>query len=148
LAFLLRFDFNVPPPNLPHLLAGVCAFVPAKILAYYLLRLDRGWWRYFSIRDVARLALANVAGSAFGGLAVLWFAPPGFPRSVYFLDFMLCFGMTAGLRLAVRLAFEFSRLPNMSPGKRALIYGAGDAGVALLREIRQNPALCYEVIVL
>jgi FlaA1/EpsC-like NDP-sugar epimerase len=107
--------------------------------------LDRGWWRYVSIRDVARLAAANLAGSVFGCLALLGLAPEGFPRSIYVLDFLVCLGMTAGARVTVRLAFEFSRLPNLGTKKRTLIYGAGAAGVTLLREIHQNPALAYEI---
>jgi FlaA1/EpsC-like NDP-sugar epimerase len=146
LAFMLRFDFAVPAENRPHLLAALCVFVPAKIFAFYFFKMDRGWWRYASIRDVARLAAANLFGSVLAYLVLLWFAPQGFPRSIYFLDFMLCFGMTAGVCLAVRLTFEFSRLPNLGTTKRALIYGAGDAGVALLREIQQNPALSYEIV--
>jgi FlaA1/EpsC-like NDP-sugar epimerase len=146
LAFLLRFDFTVPAQYRPQLLAAFCVLVPAKIFAFYFFKMDRGWWRYASIRDVARLAVANLAGSVLGCLALLWLAPKGFPRSIYFLDFMLCFGMTAGVRLAVRLAVEFSRLPNLAARKRTLIYGAGDAGVALLREIQQNPALSYEIV--
>jgi FlaA1/EpsC-like NDP-sugar epimerase len=147
LAFILRFDFTVPPQYRPHLLAGLCLFVPAKILTFHFFKLNRGWWRYVSIRDVTRLAAANFTGSALGGcLGLLLLAPEGFPRSIYFLDFLLCFGMTAGARLAVRLMFEFSRLPNLGKKKRTLIYGAGAAGVALLREIHQNPALSYEIV--
>jgi FlaA1/EpsC-like NDP-sugar epimerase len=56
LAFLLRFDFTVPLQYRPYLLAGLCAFVPAKIFAFYFFKMDRGWWRYVSIRDVTRLA--------------------------------------------------------------------------------------------
>jgi FlaA1/EpsC-like NDP-sugar epimerase len=108
--------------------------------------LDRGWWRYTSIRDVTRLAAANFAGSALACLVLLCFAPQGFPRSIYFLDLLLCFGMTAGVRMTVRLIFEFSRLPNLGTNKRTLIYGAGDAGVTLLREINQNTALSYEIV--
>jgi FlaA1/EpsC-like NDP-sugar epimerase len=128
------------------LLAAFCVFVPAKVFAFYFFKLDRGWWRYASISDVTRIAAANFAGSVLGCLGLLWFAPDGFPRSIYFLDFLLCFGMTAGARLAVRLAFEFSRLPNTGAKKRTLVYGAGDAGVGLLREIHQNPALSYEIV--
>ena len=146
LAFLLRFDLSVPPRFWPYLLAGLCAWVPVKIVVFHFLKLDRGWWRYVSIRDLARLATANVIGSVAGYLLLALFAPRGFPRSVYFLDFLLCFGLTAGVRLAVRLVFEFSRSPNLSVRKRTLIYGAGDAGVTLLREINRNPALRYEVI--
>jgi FlaA1/EpsC-like NDP-sugar epimerase len=146
LAFILRFDFTMPLEYRPYLLTGLCVFVPAKVFAFYFFKLDRGWWRYVSIRDVTRLAAACFAGSVLGCLGLLWFAPAGFPRSIYFLDFLLCFGMTAGARLAVRLAFEFSRLPNRGTKKRTLVYGAGDAGVGLLREIYQNPALSYEIV--
>ncbi len=146
LAFVLRFDLIVPPQYGPHVLAGLYVWVPAKLLVFHFFKLDRGWWRYVSARDAARLAVANLVGSVLGCLLLLRFAPTGFPRSVYFLDFLLCFGMTAGVRLAVRLVVEFSRLPNLGAGKRTLIYGAGDAGVSLLREIHQNPALCHEVI--
>ncbi len=45
-----------------------------------------------------------------------------------------------------KTGFRISRLPDPGARKRTLIYGAGDAGVTLLREIHQNPALCYEVI--
>jgi FlaA1/EpsC-like NDP-sugar epimerase len=145
LAFLLRFDFSVPPLYWPHLLAALCVWVPVKVLVFHFLRLDRGWWRYVSIRDVARLAAANLAGSVFGCLALLGLGPEGLPRSIYVLDFLICLGMTAGARVTVRLAFEFSRLPNPGTKKRTLIYGAGDAGVTLLREIHQNPALAYEI---
>ena len=146
LAFILRFDFTVPPQYRPHLLAAFCVFVPAKVLAFHFFKLDRGWWRYVSIRDVTRVAAASFAGSALGCLGLLWFAPEGFPRSIYFLDFLLCFGMTAGARMAVRMVFELSRLPNLGTKKRTLICGAGDAGVTLLREIHQNPALSYQIV--
>jgi FlaA1/EpsC-like NDP-sugar epimerase len=145
-AFLLRFDFTVPAQERPHLLAAICVFVPAKIFAFYFFKMDRGWWRYASIHDVVRLVAANLAGSILGCFALPWLTPQGFPRSIYPLDFMLCLGMTAGVRVAVRLAYEFSRLPNLSVRKRTLIYGAGDAGVALLREVQQNPALSYEIV--
>src|ERR1019366_9048893 len=133
LAFLLRFDLSVPPQYWPHLLVALCAWIPIKVLVFHFLRLDRGWWRYVSVRDVVRLAAANLVGSVFGCVALLDFAPQGFPRSIYVLDFLVCFGMTAGARVIVRLAFEFFRLQNPGPKKRTLIYGAGDAGVTLLR---------------
>jgi FlaA1/EpsC-like NDP-sugar epimerase len=146
LAFLLRFDFSVPPQYRPHLLAALCVWVPVKVLVFHFLKVDRGWWRYVSIRDVARLAAANVVGSVFGCILLLALAPEGFPRSIYVLDFLVCLGMTAAARVIVRLSFEFSRVPNLGTKKRTLIYGAGDAGVTLLREIHQNPALAYQIV--
>jgi len=107
-AFLLRFDFAIPKEYRERLLAGLCIWVIAKILAFQLFRLDRGWWRYVSVPDLLRVGYANVAGSAFGGIGIWLFAPRGFPRSIYFLDFLVCFIATAGIRLAARVLFEFS----------------------------------------
>jgi FlaA1/EpsC-like NDP-sugar epimerase len=127
-------------------LTGLYVWIPVKVLVFRSLGLDRGWWRYSSVRDVVRVAAANFVGSVLASLALVWIVPKGFPRSIYILDFLLCLGMTAGVRLGVVLAVELSRLPNLNVCKRALIYGAGDAGVVLLREIQRNPALSYEIV--
>jgi len=145
-AYLLRFDFSIPPHYHRHLVAALCAWVLAKILVFRLLGLDGGWWRYSSVPDLLRVAAGNVFGSALGGIGLLILAPPGFPRSLCILDFLLCFLLTAGIRIAVRAVVESSRLPNGQEKMRTLIYGVSDAGVSLLREIRQNPALAYDVV--
>ena len=77
---------------------------------------------------------------------ILLFGPPGFPRSLYFLDFLLCFGATAGIRLAVRLVAEATAHADSSGAQRTLIYGAGAAGVMLLRESRGNAGLNFSVV--
>jgi len=145
-AFLLRFDFSIPRRFQQHLAYALCVWVLSKTVVFHLVGLDRGWWRYVSIPDLVRLAVGNVLGSALGGLTLMFVAPPGFPRSLYALDFLLCFLLTSLVRIAVRTLVEFSRLQNSQAKKRTLIYGAGDAGVSLLREILQNPALAYEVV--
>ena len=72
--------------------------------------------------------------------------PPGLPALHLFSGFHTLFRDDRGGPRGSGLAFEFSRLPNLSVRKRTLIYGAGDAGVTLLREIHQNPALSYEIV--
>jgi FlaA1/EpsC-like NDP-sugar epimerase len=145
-AFMLRFDFNIPSQYHPHLWFGLGLLVLAKILAFHALALDRGWWQYVSVPDLLRLSAANLAGSALGCAAILVFAPSGFPRSLYILDLLLCSILTAGARLSVRVVFEFSRQHNGGARKRTLIYGAGSAGMILLRELRQSPSLAYQLV--
>ncbi|MGQ9635774.1 MAG: polysaccharide biosynthesis protein [Bryobacteraceae bacterium] len=147
LAFTLRFDFHVPLLYLPHLSWALWIWPPFKLLVFELFGLNRGQWRYVSVHDLFRLGAANVAGSLAGAAAILCFAPRGFPRSIYLLDLLLCFLFTAGLRVVVRVLIEASRRPApTAPKSRALIYGAGEAGLVLLREIRGNPALPYAVL--
>jgi CoA-binding domain len=70
----------------------------------------------------------------------------GVPAIIYLLDLMICFLATAGVRVMVRMTAEAtSQGRNSATEKQTLVYGAGDAGVTLLREIQKNPKLPYRV---
>ena len=147
LAFALRFDLRVPPQCLPHFLWALAVWPVAKLAVFELLGLNRGGWRYASLDDLFRLGVANLAGSVVGAAGILWLAPVGFPRSLYLLDLLVCFLLTSGLRVGARIVVEAARHKSQSIAKsRTVIYGAGDAGVLLLREIRGNPGLPYNVL--
>ncbi len=147
LAFLLRFEFHVPARYVPYLWTALAIWVVTKQIVFYFFRLHRGWWRYVSIHDLMRLGLANVTASVVSGAVILLAGLTDFPRSLYILDGILCFGLTAGLRMVIRAVYEMGRdRVTRTDSRRTLIYGAGDAGVALLREIRYNPGLLYQPI--
>jgi len=145
-AFLLRFDLSIPEVHLKHLAFGLSVWLVAKSIVFRVAALDRGWWRYVSVVDLVRIGLGNFAGSALAYVVIRTLGPAGFPRSIYLLDLILCFLATSGLRLAARIAAEAcERGRTDAAARRTLIYGAGAAGVVLLREIRQNAALPYRV---
>ncbi len=146
-AFLLRFDFSIPAFYLRYLPYALAIWLPLKFVVFYAAKLDRGFWRYVSAIDLIRISVANLIASIIGYFLILWLAPPGFPRSLYVLDLMVCFIGTCGLRLLARVTSRLSSQSRDSkaPMKRTLIYGAGDAGVTLQREIRNNPRLAYRI---
>jgi FlaA1/EpsC-like NDP-sugar epimerase len=145
-AFLLRFDFGLPPAYLRHLAYALPIWVVVKAVVFRVANLDRGWWRYVSIADLLRIVIGNFAGSALSCIAILLFAPAGFPRSIYLLDLMICFLGTGGVRMLVRMIAEATmQARNPATERRTLIYGAGAAGITLLREIQKNPKLPYRV---
>src|ERR1035438_5853431 len=135
-AFLFRFEFAIPQQFLRHLYFAVVTWAVVKSLVFHLFGLHRGWWRFVSTPDLLRIASANITASLAGGLIILFFGPHGFPRSLYFLDFLLCFMATTGIRVAVRLLAEATANSNLKGAQRTLIYGGGTAGVMLLRESR------------
>jgi len=147
LAFLLRFDFIIPSDEYrAHLVYALPIWIVVKMVVFHVANLDRGWWRYASIADLLRIVIGNLAASALSCVAILFIAPGGFPRSIYLLDLMVCFLGTAGVRMMVRMAYEAaSHGPDAPAQKNTLIYGAGDAGITLLREIQKNPKLPYLV---
>jgi UDP-GlcNAc:undecaprenyl-phosphate GlcNAc-1-phosphate transferase len=65
----------------------------------------------------------------------------GFSRTVFAIDGVLMFVLLAGSRLAFRLFRQMLPAVGAQDGRRVLIYGAGDGGELLLRELRNNREL-------
>jgi FlaA1/EpsC-like NDP-sugar epimerase len=148
IAFLLRFDLVVPRDEMQRLQLGVAIALVAKMTVFHFLGIDGGWWRFTGITDVFRIFTANVAGSIFFTVGTATIVGRNFPCSVYLIDFLLCFLMFCGSRFSVRLYYELV-LSEVSSGtgiKGLLIYGAGAAGLNLVREIRSTPSLKYRLI--
>jgi FlaA1/EpsC-like NDP-sugar epimerase len=144
-AFLLRFDFSVPLVYRHDLFCALPIWVLVKIAVFHAAKLDRGLWRYVSVADLTRVAFGNCTASAISCIVILLIAPSGFPRSIYVLDLMACFLATSGLRVMVRVTVETALILQSRKivERRTLIYGAGSAGIVLVREIRNNPRLPY-----
>jgi FlaA1/EpsC-like NDP-sugar epimerase len=148
LAFELRFDGVLPAQYFHPMRVALCVWVVAKFACFIIGSVGRGSWRHASTHDKIRVVLADSAGSILGGLVIfLLLGPWAIPRSVYILDWLICCSLTLGGRLAVRVIFT-ARSRNRVEGEQAktLIYGAGDAGLALLEELRQNHTLMCDVI--
>jgi FlaA1/EpsC-like NDP-sugar epimerase len=147
-AFLLRFDFTVPAMDLRYLAYAGPIWIMVKVAVFRAGNLDRGLWRYVSMADVHRVALGNLIGSVVSCVVIIAVAPPGFPRSIFVLDLMVCGLATFSLRLTARILQErpIAGWTERLAGRKTLIYGAGDAGIILLKEIRNNPKLLYRVI--
>jgi len=146
LAFLLRFDFRLPPYEIPLLILAFIVWIPVKLTSFKLLGLDRRWARYVSLADLVRLTFSNLIGSFIGLVILLAIKHGEFPRSVYAIDFLLCVMLTAGLRVGVRVASESNRPRHPARNrKRTIVYGAGNAGASLLRDLHQDAALPYDV---
>ncbi len=148
LSFELRFDGLVPSRFIHPMWTALCIWVALKTTAFIVCRVSWDHWRHTSIYDGLRVILANSAGSIVGGSVIfLFFLPSRLPRSVYVLDWLVACLLTLSLRAAVRVVLT-TRMLNRPKGSltRTLIYGAGDAGLALIWELRQNETLKCNVI--
>jgi len=160
LSYLLRFEGNTPRIELVKLYATLPYIVPFKLVVFMSFGLYKGMWRYTSLVDLFKVFKATIASSAVIILAILFvYRFEGFPRSVFVLDWILTFIFIAGIRVAIRLLLSekavrgtflfqipFSKGERVARKKRLLLIGAGDAGEKILREIRENPRLNYEVV--
>ncbi len=134
-AFWLRFDCYIPPKRWHDVVFALPVWVVLKLATSLLFRLDRISWRYASLAEVRRIAGASVSACSGGVIVISMLGPSGFPRSIYLLDFLLTFLFWCMTVLSIREYKSHAALARSDPGPRALIYGAGDAGVLLLREM-------------
>ena len=146
-AYLLRFDFAIPSTEVDVFLKSLWLALAVKLFVFRIGQLDRGWSRFVGVKDLYHILKLNLIGSALFAAAVLLSIGTQFPRSVYCIDLLECFVATAAVRGFTRIHHElFVGRSLRKVTKRMLIYGAGSAGAALVREIRANPALGCEVV--
>jgi FlaA1/EpsC-like NDP-sugar epimerase len=143
-ALMLRFDGAIPrdvTAALPTLLPILLALRAAGLIAFHLYE---GLWRYTSIRDMIHVVGAVAVSTLAFDQIIRWLptAHP-YPRSVLLIDACVLVMLLAAMRLGRRLYRELAR---SSRDKRVLIYGAGDAGEMIVRDMRRNPHYEYEPI--
>ncbi len=143
-SYWAAYAINFPPasPAWQLFLRTLPVLVFMKMSVFLVMGVYRGLWRYTSMSDLIVFAKA-VALSSVASLLIILFAFrfEGFSRKVFAVDLVLMFLFLAGSRLAFRLFRQV--LPGVSKqnGRRVLIYGAGDGGELLLRELRNNREL-------
>jgi len=121
--------------------------VVLKLFAFLAVGVYRGIWRYTSVTDLITFVKGVVIGSILSVVAVLLlYRFQNFSRAVFVLDGIILLLMLVGSRMAFRLIREFLPPGSAGEGRRILIYGAGDGGEMVLRELRNNPAWKYQAI--
>ncbi|WP_158542560.1 polysaccharide biosynthesis protein [Lujinxingia litoralis] len=148
LAFLIRFDYAIPPQYQAAMWAGLLPLLATKTLVLGVMRMFQGWWKYVSLYDVLALARALALASAtYLALNVLVLTPADFPRSIYLLDFALSLLLLGGARGSLRLIRErLATWGDDRPAVPVLIAGAGDTGETLVREIAKNRQIVYRPV--
>ena len=139
-AFLLRFNFEMPPEFGVVMWKTVAGVMMLYALGFWLFGLYRGLWRYASVHDLRLMVIAiSIGALAFPALMTL--IQPGFvvPRSVYVLHPMLLLFFMGGSRLLYR-AWKERKIGKLGAlyGKPVVILGAGAAAVALLKDLANS----------
>src|SRR5436190_5415273 len=145
LAYQLRFDFDVPPVWRQQLNEHWLWVISLKLGLLLMFRQFAGLLSYFSVPDLERLFLANLSAS--GVLMFIRWNSGGFysaPRGVILMDLVLSFAGLCGLRLGFRVVRERFLMPSGRAHRRMRrvgIFGAGDAGASLVRELKAKRGL-------
>lgn len=118
-----------------------------KLFAFLTVGVYRGIWRYTGIKDFITFFKGVIIGSVLSVLVILLlYRFQNFSRAVFILDGIILFLAIAGSRMAFRLFRQILPMPMSENGRNVLIYGAGDGGEMVLRELKNNPEWQYKPI--
>ncbi|HET6979231.1 MAG TPA: hypothetical protein VFI24_23065 [Pyrinomonadaceae bacterium] len=141
LSYWASYAINFPPdsPAWKLFIRTLPVLVFVKMGVFLVMGVYRGLWRYTSMSDLIVFAKA-VALSSVASLMLILFAFrfEGYSRKVFIIDAALMFSFLAITRMAFRFFRQLLPAVSKHDGRRVLIYGAGDAGELLLRELRNN----------
>jgi len=142
-AFLLRFDDQNGASFMPQFMRSVPVVIVAQLAVFLAAGLYRGVWRYTGIDDLVVIVKAVGGAVAASTIAVLFlFRFEGFSRAVVIIDGVLLLLAVAGSRVSFRLIRSWlERHRPAKDARRIIIYGAGDGGELLLRELQSNRSL-------
>ena len=118
-----------------------------KICVFYFGHLYRRAWFSARLGDflaTLKVVLISSLLSAFG-LAMI-FGARTFGSIFFVLDFYFLMTFMFGSRISYRVISLAYRRPESQKEKKVLIYGAGENGLAVLQEIRQNDAYIFSPI--
>jgi FlaA1/EpsC-like NDP-sugar epimerase len=136
LAFLLRFDGVLDSHYIGLLLQTLPLLVAVRALLFIPFRLYEGLWRYTSLWDLRNILSSVILSTLLMHLIVNSWLGLGYPRSIILIDALLLVCFMGGTRLSRRV---FRELRGPQREKGVLIYGAGDAGEMVVRDMKNNP---------
>jgi UDP-GlcNAc:undecaprenyl-phosphate GlcNAc-1-phosphate transferase len=145
-AFRLRFegpDFN---QNFTLFYRSLPLLVAAQMLTLFGVGIYRGVWRYFGLVDAVTVGKGVVFGAIGAQLAIVYFLRfEGYSRTVFAIYAILVAFLLTASRASFRLIGEALQRSRKS-ATRVVIYGAGDGGSLIVRELTTSQDAHYSII--
>lgn len=143
-AYILSFGPIEGNENWSLFIKSLPILIVLKLFAFLLVGVYRGIWRYTSVEDLVTFSKGVILGSVLSILTLLViYRFEGFSRTVFVVDAILLLAALSGSRMAFRLFRQFLPTQIAREGRKVLIYGAGDGGEMILRELKNNPEWNY-----
>ena len=147
LAFLLRFDLNIPKQYDPFVIRVIILAIIFIIPVFYFQKLYSFSWSYVGANEVVSIFLATTISFIFLSIAIFLssYFPRflNFPRSTIFVSYILVLIFCGGIRFSKRVYFQIHGLHSFAGKERTLIVGAGDAGEQIARNILSSKTNTY-----
>lgn len=136
-SYVVRFDEGFAA-NYHKLVESLPIVIGCQLLSFQIAGVYRGVWRFVSLHDLGTYAKALMLGVGSSVMALVYlYRFEEYSRGVFVVDTLLLGLFLGGSRLSFRILGEASSRRRLSTST-ALIYGAGDGGAVLVRELHNN----------
>jgi FlaA1/EpsC-like NDP-sugar epimerase len=132
MAFWLRFDGALPLEQQQILQTTVWWQLTIRAVMFVPFRVYGGLWQYTSLSELCNISMAVALSTAVSYGTFVWILELPYSRSVAVIDALLLVVSMSSIRVGRRVA---QRLARRRGSKRLLIYGAGDAGEMIVRDM-------------
>lgn len=148
-ALALRVDNPLDPVYFEPLIVYSFVSLPFWIGVFVACGMYSRYWQYASLEEMGVILKAVILGTVVN-VALFFFVlrpfdliPASFPRSIPFITGLLALVVIGGMRASVRF---MDRLRRQHQGaaetqKAVVVFGAGEAGAMIVRELQANPQL-------
>ena len=115
-------------------------------ICFYVAKIYKSLWKYTSIIEAMKIAMSNIIAALILIILSLLTLKSGSASVISIIIVAVLFNIL--FMLSARVLYRMYRRMQVvgNAGKKALIAGAGDAGVILLRELNQNPEIGYKTV--
>lgn len=138
-AFVLRFNFDIPPAFFDALYQSLLIALPIQMGCFFFLGLYKGVWRFASLTDLKRIITAVFVSTLLVIVLMQFFHAPIVPRSVWVLSPLLLVLIMGGSRFIYRSWKEHQLYGHtVKQGEPVIVLGAGEAAVALVKDLSRS----------
>ncbi|OFY70883.1 MAG: hypothetical protein A3G23_12240 [Bacteroidetes bacterium RIFCSPLOWO2_12_FULL_37_12] len=149
LAYLLRFNFDIPQNDSDTLRYAVPFVLFIRAISFYLGKTYSGIIRYTSTKDAEQIFITITIGSAFFALSNIfayYFLTGKFiiPYSIVIIDYITTILLLTASRVLIKTLY----LEHINPTKlktNVIIFGAGESGIITKRTLDRDAGTKYKV---
>ncbi|MES2838630.1 MAG: nucleoside-diphosphate sugar epimerase/dehydratase [Bacteroidota bacterium] len=148
-AYLLRFNFVIPEPELVRFKNVLPIFITLRLISFLVSKTYTGIIRYTSSKDAQRIFVVVSLGSLFIALInpILNWKTGSYliPFSILIIDYFITTFIMISSRIAVKVLYQEINNPTRLK-TNVIIYGAGDSGIISKRALDRDAGSKYKVV--
>ncbi|MCG8482477.1 MAG: polysaccharide biosynthesis protein, partial [Clostridia bacterium] len=149
LAFLLRFDGQIPMDYYQNYKEIMVVLIAIKVFTFFFFKLYKSLWRYASIEELLNICISVVLSNLVIIATIKLVHSSYLPRSIYLISTLLDLIFIGGVRFTYRALRRYKIkdiLLKNTAKKNVLVVGGGSAGATVVKELRIHNELNLKVI--